>query len=219
VEPILAHYNELRKDIYSQPEDEGHTAWAEHGVKWMASKLNGISTVLDVGCGTGFLSNYFTKLGIQYTGITASEEDRKEAKKSNRNVSIGDMHSLQGNYDLVVARHVLEHSPFPILALMEWRKVANNYLFLVAPAPDFWGWAGMNHYSMANKEQLWWWLRRAGWKILDEEDFKNTNTEYTHNYSDNADRLKKGKPLIEVPGPPKVIEYRFLCHKSEPRIA
>lgn len=38
--------------------------------------------------------------------------------------------------DFVLASHVIEHFPDPIAALLEWRRVARRYVFLVVPHPD-----------------------------------------------------------------------------------
>lgn len=40
------------------------------------------------------------------------------------------------SYDFVLASHVLEHMPNPILALREWRRVARRYVFLIVPHRD-----------------------------------------------------------------------------------
>ena len=38
--------------------------------------------------------------------------------------------------DFVFASHVIEHVPDPIAALLEWKRVAREYLFLVVPHRD-----------------------------------------------------------------------------------
>lgn len=38
--------------------------------------------------------------------------------------------------DFVLASHVIEHFPDPIRALLEWRRVARRYVFIVAPHRD-----------------------------------------------------------------------------------
>jgi len=174
--------------------------------------------VLDVGCGTGFCADKFQELGFQYYGITASYADYKEARDQDRNVRIGDMSYIpkdDESFDLVFARHVLEHSPFPIITLMEWWRVSKKYLLLVAPAPDYWGWGGKNHYSIANKDQLWWWLRRAGWKVVQDRDFTTSDNAFVKHYADNVKRMRDGESPIPHSGAPKIVEYRFLCEKVE----
>ena len=201
------YLNRLCEDIYPQPADDGHLAWAECAIGHLRDDLGDMKTVLDVGCGTGFCSDVFQELGLVYKGITASPEDRRQAKKNNVCVSLGDMTYLpnsDGSIDLVFARHVLEHSPFPIITLMEWWRVSRRYLYLVAPAPDYWGYAGKNHYSVAGKAQLEWWLNRAGWQISGYKTFTTKDEMYiefnpTYNQANVRD-----------------VEYWLLCEKSEP---
>jgi len=209
--------DQLCQDIYPQPSDFGHTIYAKQAIDEMCP--TDIIDVLDVGCGVGFCQEIFGQLGHQYTGITLGNDDYLEARKTGKNVYLGDMTYLPWNdnsFDLIFARHVLEHSPFPLLTLMEWRRVSKKYLLLVNPTPEFWSVAGRNHYSVLYKDQLWWLLKRAGWEIVLDQDFMTTNKLYREMYSNNQKRLAKGEPLIEVPGVPKVIEYRLLCKKVEP---
>ena len=208
----------LYKDVYPQPSDKGHTAWAKLAIESM--HINDVESVLDVGCGVGFCQDIFASIGVQdYLGITASYEDQMGASKSGKNVILGGMTYIPKNsnaFDLVFARHILEHSPFPIITLMEWRRVSRRNLLLIAPNPDYWGWAGKNHYSMANPEQLWWWLRRAGWMVMDEKEFKTSHPKFISTYSNNEKRLEEGKKLIEIPGAPQIVEYWYVCEKAEP---
>jgi len=206
------YLNRLSADIYSQPEDSGHTDWCKDAIELLPSNVN---SVLDVGCGTGFAQDL---LKVQsYTGITASENDRKVAREKKRNVRLGDMTYLTFNnesFDLIFARHVLEHSPFPILTLMEWYRVSRKYLLLVAPAPEYWNVHGRNHLSVAYKNQLWWYLTVAGWNIVKTNDMTTADLPYLLTYTDNNERKKAEKPLEPYPGPPQVVEYRFLCEKK-----
>jgi len=162
------HYEELLDDIYDQPDDGVHLGMAYNVfIRWV-SGLD-ISTVLDIGCGEGGLSFLATvNFGLDYTGV-AKGKDVIVAKGKGINVVNEDFNFLSfknNSFDVVFARHVLEHSPMPVLTLMEWQRVSKKYLCLIAPNPDYYGWTGRNHYSVANQHQLVWWLRRAGWMVL-----------------------------------------------------
>jgi SAM-dependent methyltransferase len=213
------YLDELQDDIYPQPADPVHTKWAENAIVWLHEHNLDVKSVFDVGCGVGFCFPIFHKFGYSYAGITASEKDRKDAVGVHgANVVLGDMTYLpvdDNSYDLMFARHILEHSPFPIITLMEWRRVA-RYLCLIMPSPEYWGYAGKNHYSVGNPDQIWWWLRRAGWGIIDKRNFTTESSLFVEGYSDNAKRREKGLPLIEHPGPPKIVEYRYVCIRQEP---
>lgn len=47
-----------------------------------------------------------------------------------------DLPFADDSYDFVLASHVIEHFPDPIKALLEWRRVARRYVFLVVPHRD-----------------------------------------------------------------------------------
>lgn len=172
---LVLHYNSLLGDIYEQPDDPGHIAMATEIItKWLPLATS-VKTVLDVGCGTGFLQETFESFDREYTGITLGE-DFLVAKGLGRNVYNMDFNFLEfpdNSFDLIFSRHSLEHSPFPLLTLMEWYRVSRDFLFLVLPTPSAYGWGGQNHYSVMELEQAKFLLNRAGWKhIWDNETEK-----------------------------------------------
>lgn len=202
------HLNAVLQDIYAQPADAGHTEWGEHVVRTICNIPHGMKTVLDVGCGQGFLSSVFTEIGLKWTGVTVGE-DYSICKRRGLNVVNSDMTFLpfeDKSYDMVFARHVLEHSPFPVLTLMEWKRVCSGYLVLVAPAPDYWGVRGQNHYSVLWYEQLEWLLLRAGWRPI-------------HNYSmTTSSESFMAHVVYDITKPEIDVEYRVLCEPSRPEV-
>lgn len=157
------YVSNLLQDVYIQPEDTEHTRMAVAFIKWM--KLKDCYSVLDAGCGTAFCQEMFE--GLSYTGVCLGK-DFQIAKSLGRNVVEEDFNFLEfyrDSFDLVFSRHSLEHSPFPILTLMEWHRVSTRWLGLVMPNPDWYTFVGRNHYSVARPRQIAWWLRRSGWKI------------------------------------------------------
>ncbi len=167
---IDKYLDELRQDIYKQPPDDGHTALAVEVIDKWIPEIQPID-VLDVGCGEGFCQEHFERYNVIYKGVCLGE-DVEKAKKAGRNVHEGDFHFLPDDisvWDLVFARHALEHSPMPLLALMEWHRVANKYLILILPKPKFWLFLGRNHYSVVVDSQAKFLLHRSGWKIIEED--------------------------------------------------
>ena len=88
--------------------------------------------VLDVGCGTGFLTLLLAELGCVADGIDIAPDmlERARVKAAEQAVSAryfeGDAESLpmaDGRYDLVVERHVIWTLPNPDAALRDWRRV------------------------------------------------------------------------------------------------
>ncbi len=212
----------LYADVYAQPPDDGHTAWAVDAVRRLGTIPKGIVNVLDVGCGQGFLASEFKKIGLAWTGVTLGE-DYLICQEKGLNVHNADMSFLpfeDKSYDLVFARHVLEHSPFPVITLMEWKRVCRGWLVLVAPAPDHWGWRGRNHYSITQMPQLKWWLARAGWRPMHEEIFTNRDPAFIRFWQVYQDAFNRGgKEAVKAvltANPPVDVEYRLLCEPIEP---
>jgi hypothetical protein len=168
---IDQYLNKLYGDIYEQPEDMGHTRLAQKAVDHWMSRMTTCKSVLDVGAGQGMCQSMFEKWGVKYEGI-ALGEDVIKAQALNRNVKIMDFSFLEypdNHVDLIFARHSLEHSPMPLITLMEWARVAKNWLGIILPAPEWYTYAGLNHYSVMNIAQIHNLLDVAGWKILWDE--------------------------------------------------
>ncbi|MCK4814143.1 hypothetical protein KA005_00110 [bacterium] len=164
------YLTELEEDLYPQPPDIEHTKQAKYVIDNCVADLDA-NDVLDVGCGEAFCQPFFEKYNLFYKGVCLGE-DFEKAKKLDRNVFGFDFHFLpDGNetWDLIFARHALEHSPMPLLALMEWHRVGRKYLILILPKPRFWLFIGRNHYSVVTGSQARFLLDRSGWEILEED--------------------------------------------------
>lgn len=167
------YITKLYGEIYEQPPDEGHTIQAQSVIDYWMSRMTTCHSVLDVGCGYGFCQPMFGKWGVSYEGI-ALGTDVIKAQELGHNVKRMDFNFLEyddNSFDLIFARHSLEHSPMPLLTLMEWERVAASWLGIVLPAPEWYTYTGRNHYSVMNWEQILNLLDVAGWNIL----WKRTN--------------------------------------------
>lgn len=170
-EHIDGYLNKLYGDIYEQPEDEGHTRLAQNVIDYWMSRLTTCRSVLDVGAGQGMCQSMFEKWQVEYEGI-AIGEDVVKAQGMGRNVKRMDFSFLEypeNAFDLIFARHSLEHSPMAVVTLMEWARVAKNWLGIVLPAPEWYTYTGRNHYSVMNMEQTKHLLDTAGWKVFWED--------------------------------------------------
>jgi 2-polyprenyl-3-methyl-5-hydroxy-6-metoxy-1,4-benzoquinol methylase len=109
--------------------DTQSRAWRE-----LSRRVAGASAldVLDVGCGTGFLSLLFAELGHRVTGIDVAEAMLELArhKAAARNLMADFRYSdaeapdlPPGSFDLIVERHVLWTLPQPASALALWRQL------------------------------------------------------------------------------------------------
>jgi SAM-dependent methyltransferase len=85
--------------------------------------------VLDIGTGDGYIVDRLWEHGISAVGTTICYEDTRQY------VIYEDMHDLEfkdGSFDVVVAKHILEHALSPRLAIREaWRVLRPDGLFLV----------------------------------------------------------------------------------------
>jgi len=165
---IDQYLNELQGDIYAQPMDDGHAAMFRHVIDNWVTKMTSCNTVLDVGCGQADAQEWFEELGIIYKGVTLGS-DYQYALRHDRNVANEDFSFLpypDASFDLIWARHSLEHSPMPLLTLMEWHRVSRAWLCLIMPQPLYFQWGGKNHYSVMSLSQAEFLLDRAGWKVM-----------------------------------------------------
>jgi SAM-dependent methyltransferase len=160
--------NELMDDVYPQPTDDGHVAMSLNIINKWIPKLLECTSVVDMGCGQIAPQEEFEKFGIRYLGV-AIGEDVVVARGMGKSVVNLDM-TFTGfdseSFDLVYARHTLEHSPFPLLTLMEWHRIARHWLLVVLPSPSHYGWEGKNHYGVMNYEQARAFMERAGWHVI-----------------------------------------------------
>lgn len=166
---IDTYLDKFLGEIYPQPQDDGHTAWAREAVAKFVEQT-GIRkgySVLDLGCGEAFLQELFEYLGYSYAGVCLGE-DYRIAKEMGRNVFHEDFTFLSyedNSFDLLFSRHSLEHSPVPLLTLAEWHRVTKHWLALVLPSPEFWEYKGQNHYFVLNEPQWRNLFEKAGFEV------------------------------------------------------
>jgi len=166
----------LTGDIYPQPPDPGHQKWLEEIIdKWL-SRLTNLDSILDVGCGQGQAFAALGRYARRVEGVTLGS-DVLVCRGKGLKVFQADFSFLpfsDGEFDLIFARHALEHSPMPLLTLMEWRRVARTWLLLVLPSLEHYGVGGQNHYYVLSRDQWLHLLDVAGWMPIWEDDSEKT---------------------------------------------
>jgi SAM-dependent methyltransferase len=166
--------------IYAEGPSEYHKQLTGEVVKQYIDPLNlpKNARILDLGCGPGyFLDEMHNREMTNCTGVTLSPGDIKTCEDNGHSISQHDMSFLPstgGFYDesadLVFARHSFEHSPWPIITLIEWNRVLKHggKLYIEVPQPncDRRHEENLNHYSILGSNQLAALLRRTGFEIL-----------------------------------------------------
>lgn len=192
---IDKYLDRLTKDVYPQPEDAGHTALSEECIETFVSQVD-MSSVLDVGAGEGFCQDIFNRHGITYAGVAVGE-DVRVARSKGRQVIEADFSFLSSrdkSYDMVFSRHSLEHSPFPLITLMEWKRVARKYIAIVVPAPEHWKYRGRNHYFVLNRRQWKNLFETLGMNVI----YENVKRQHMSPTQDGTDVAIEYWYLLEI---------------------
>jgi SAM-dependent methyltransferase len=94
--------------------------------------------VLDVGCSLGYTLDAARSLGCEPAGVDVSGVAVAACRKAGHVAEVGQLASLpfpDGHFAVVVMKHVLEHTPDPLAALAEARRVLEpgGVLFVAVP--------------------------------------------------------------------------------------
>lgn len=140
-------------------------------------------SVLDVGCGSGFMCDLFDKKDWSWNGITLDQDVVSSSVFNGEDgphfITLQDMHDLGsfGNhvFDLVWARHVLEHSPIPLKVLQDFKRITkpNGYIYLEMPAPNTMSFHAFNpnHYSCFDMNGWTGLIQKCGLEIIDYKEY------------------------------------------------
>jgi ubiquinone/menaquinone biosynthesis C-methylase UbiE len=133
-ERVKTHWDRRAADFDTRPNhgiqnDAQHRAWSR-----LLADLAGSTSlrVLDLGCGTGFLSLLLAELGHQVTGVDIAPEmlerarHKAEAAGSSATFHLGDVEQIEvddESFDLIVERHLIWTLPHPAEALNAWHRL------------------------------------------------------------------------------------------------
>ena len=172
--------------------DEGESPELEQITKMVIDnfikplKLKKTAKILDIGSGVGYFLDEMKALGYKnLTGTSWTEGDLEALKKKKHDVIKSDISFIKDDdnkYDFIYCRHALEHSPFRMMALIEYNRLLKKggQLYVEMPAPNnarfYENWD--NHYSVVNEVMLQSLVTRAGFEI---EWYRNASVPITHN--------------------------------------
>ena len=119
-------------------------ALADHAYTFPAIKNmlpGGVLTILDVGCGNGYIASQLAAMGYNVIGIDSSEDGIVIGRKAYPNVRFevhsvyDDLRDIVADVDLVVSSEVIEHLYLPKLFLENISKVLRRggYVILTTP--------------------------------------------------------------------------------------
>ena len=120
--------------------------------------------ILDVGCGSGVALKKFTDRGYNPVGITINSAELEICKNQGFDVFLMDQSFLDfedGTFNIIWARHVIEHSLMPYYTLIEFKRVlkSDGMLYIEVPAPD-------TIFNHQNNPFHFSTLTRSAWKSL-----------------------------------------------------
>ncbi len=145
-------------------------------------QINQNARILDIGCGQGPALDIFRDKGyLSAIGIALNDEDVRICRQKGYDVRKMDQSFLEfpeASFDLVWARHVIEHSIFPYFTLTEFARVmaTGGMLYLEVPAPETscHHETNLNHYSVLGRGAWVSLLGRCGFKVCDEAKYSFT---------------------------------------------
>ena len=127
---------------YIRDQIDQHWQWDECSRTPLEGK-----TALDVGCGAGLLTEPLARLGANVTGIDASPEVIAVAREHAAAIGleidyrVGDVQTLEREFDLVTAMEVIEHVADPQLFVKALAKRLARDGLLVMSTPNATSWS------------------------------------------------------------------------------
>lgn len=197
-EKLWAYRELCLSHVYSEPDSSIHMNVMDYMIPKFISEysVDDSKKILDIGCGRGYGMEKFSELGCSnVSGLTLSEEDARHARERGFKVIEEDM-SFQSaedsTYDVLFARHSLEHSPYPLLTLLEFHRIlkTDGVAYIEMPSPkcsrDLESYD--NHYSIMGPRQWRALMIRAGFNVVDigEIQFGISNRENGENIGEEV---------------------------------
>jgi len=112
----------------------------------VACKLSPRSSILEVGCNTGYFSRFLIDSGYKVLGVERDEEAAKAARERGVPLNFSDIEdpetlsSIEDTFDVVLLMDVLEHLRNPIEVLKKLKIVLNKNgkILITGPNVAYW---------------------------------------------------------------------------------
>ena len=172
---FLHFMDSLAGEAYAEAPSPGHDSVSRKSLEHLfaAYPLPPGARVLDVGCGQGVALAPFRESGCHATGVTLNDTDVALCRAQGFDVHKMDQSFLdfgESSFDVVWARHVVEHSIMPYYTLTEFRRVlrSGGVLYLEVPGANTLGHErNLNHYSVLGHEMWMALLERSGFQVAE----------------------------------------------------
>jgi SAM-dependent methyltransferase len=131
----LTHYYDTRTGWGKQP----NSANRFRIKKTLGLVPADVTTVLDIGCGDGIVSNALVERGIRTVGIDISKIALQHFRGTGIIGSINALPFPNSYFDLVLCAEVLEHLPPEIYrnALNETERITKRYILITTPNEEY----------------------------------------------------------------------------------
>jgi len=178
---LLQFFEQTEKETYPETPMDVHTEITEMAIKHLHElyPLQEGVKILDVGCGQGPALRHFRDAGAQATGITLNQIDVDVCREKGFEVYPMDQSFMEfepESFDIIWARHVIEHSVMPLFTLREFNRVLKKggMLYLEVPGADTdAGHAcNANHYSVFTRQSWFSLLAKSGFEIIDGQEYR-----------------------------------------------
>lgn len=178
---LLQFFEQIESETYPETPMSIHTEITELAIQRLHElhPLSAGAKILDVGCGQGPALQHFRNAGAQAIGITLNQTDVDVCRARGFEAYKMDQSFLEfeaGSFDIIWARHVVEHSVIPLFTLREFNRVLKKggMLYLEVPGADTdaghaWN---ANHYSIFSRQSWLSLLAKSGFEAVDGQEYR-----------------------------------------------
>jgi SAM-dependent methyltransferase len=179
VNKFIKFIEEMGNDTLIEEPSDLHTEITQSFIKFLSDHYTAdkFNKVLDVGCGSGVALEEFVKYGYNPIGISINAKEVEICRKKGFKAMLMEQSFLDfddNSFDIIWARHVLEHSIMPYYTLLEYKRVLKNtgilYVEVPCPSTEILHEKNPYHFSMFTANVWLTLFEKAGFSALFKTD-------------------------------------------------